>query len=626
MCGINGIVNLSGSLTRDLRPVVAAMNQGLVHRGPDDAGEFHATGVGLGFRRLSILDLSEAGHQPMCNEDGTLWLVFNGEIYNYIELRTELLAYGHAFRSRCDAEVILHGYEQWGEDCLGHFNGMWALAIWDTKRRCLFAARDRFGVKPFLYYERGGEFAFSSEINGLLAAYPLRKANLAKLHEYLAFGYRVNDGATFFDGVNELQPGHCLAVAGGRVEVRRWWTLGVAPPEAGRGVPAAAVRDLLTDAVRLRLRSDVPVALLQSGGLDSSIICAIVNDEVAAGRLGTDAVTAFTSVYPGHAFDESAKVDMLLERCPHIRAVQVQPFAGDIDEKLPEFVRAMQEPMFSATVYAHWCLMKAVREQGFKVVLNGQGADEAFAGYGRYISGYRLLDLLFSKPWRLPAEMRNIRARQAQTFGTQAAQFAKAWLGRRAAAAWRGWVTEGASRFLAPAFRAEHGNDLADSSILFGAGNLDRHLRGQLLQYGFNQILQYEDVSSMSQGVEMRSPFVDYRLMEMAFSIPVEARFSAGVTKRILREAFADRLPAAIVGEHGKIGFATPTERWFGSQRFMAYMAQMVATPEFMGRTIWDGSRLAKAMTGRATVPRDFPLWRFINTEIWLRTFAIDNA
>lgn len=626
MCGINGILLRRDIPLRDLRADIVAMNRAIAHRGPDDEGVYHEQGVGLGFRRLAILDLSPAGHQPMCNEDGTLWLVFNGEIYNYRELQVELQARGHVFRSRCDAEVILHGYEEWGDDCLQRFNGMWAFALWDSRRRRLFASRDRFGVKPFVYLERNGEFAFSSEIAGLNAAYPLRQANLAKLHDYLAYGYRTNDGQTFFDGVRELPPAHYLVVDEGRVRVQRWWSLpapGVVPVPTDA---ARELRDLLTDAVRLRLRSDVPVALLQSGGLDSSAICAVVDDELAAGRLGVDSVTAFTAVHPGHEYDESARVRALMERCPHIRLVQIEPFAGDISERLPAFVRTMQEPMFSATSYAHWRIMRAVHDQGIKVILNGQGADEAFAGYGRYITGYRLLDVMASQPWRIPAEVRDIRCRLGQGLGTQLAQVAKAILGRRAAATWRGWVTEGGTRFLSAPFRRSHGQGLRDSPVTAMPRSLDAYLRGQLLHYGFNQILHYEDLSSMSQAVEMRSPFVDYRVVTFAFSLPTQARFSEGITKRVLRDAFSDRLPPEIVHEHRKIGFATPTERWFNAPTFRAFTRELVSSPEFLGRELWDGPRLAAAMTRPESVPKDFPVWRFLNAELWLKSFQIDNA
>lgn len=632
MCGINGIVELEQRAVAPerQRARIAAMNRAIAHRGPDDEGSHFAPGVNLGFRRLAILDLSAAGHQPMLSDDGRYALVFNGEIYNHVELAAELRALGHRFASRCDAEVLLKAYQQWGAACLRRFNGMWAFAIWDARERRLFAARDRFGVKPFVYTQRGGEFVFSSEMAGLRAALPLHEANLGKLHEYLAWGYRRNDGETFFDGVHELPPAHQLVVADGRVRQERWWQLDEARPEELSRTSTAEreeqLRQTLADAVRLRLRSDVPVALLQSGGLDSSIIAVLVNEARAAAGEGAAPVSAFTAVYPGQVQDESAAVHELMRHCPQLRSVCLAPDAGEMAAQLPGFVAAMQEPVASTTVYAHWFLMRAVREQGIKVMLNGQGADEAMAGYGRYLSGYRLLDLWQSAPWRVPAEMAAVRSLTGQGLGAQLAQTAKAVLGRRAAAAWRGRFSEGSVPLLAPAFHAAHAARLPAGLMRWRADNLRTHLRRQLLVDGFNQILHYEDQSAMSQGIEMRSPFVDYRFMQLAFALPDEERFSLGITKRLLRQAFAARLPASISQQHRKIGFATPFAQWAAEPSFQKLLQSMVGSPTFRSRRIWRADALGARLLAPQAAAGSFPLWRFVNVELWLRQMEISNA
>ena len=633
MCGINGIVNAPSTRGQDSRAHITAMNAALVHRGPDDEGQYHDAGVALGFRRLAINDLSAAGHQPMSNEDGSLWLVFNGEIYNYLELIPELRARGHVFASRCDAEVVLHAYEEWGEDCVQRFNGMWAFAIWNVKTQCLFASRDRFGVKPFVYTQRGQDFIFSSEVVGLRAATPLHRANLRKLHDYLAYGSRSNDGETFFEGVFELPPAHNGVLQNGQWHMRQWWTLAQGDSSASSdniealsdAQAAQQMRRLLNDAVRLRMRSDVPVALLQSGGLDSSAICALVNDELALGP-GAQTVTAFTAVHPGHAFDESDKVRLLMQSCPHITSVALQPPTQDLAARLPAFVRALQEPQFSSTAYAHWCLMQEVHGRGIKVMLNGQGADEALAGYDRYIVGHHLLDTLFSQPLRLLQTLRDNQARLGFGLPMQLAQLAKAVLGRPSAAAWRAWCSEGAARYLGPRPRGANHQQNKAPGMQWGPGNLDAHLHHQLLHQGFNQILQYEDASAMSQSIEMRSPFVDYRVMQWAINLPMAQRFAQGVTKRVLRQAFAQRLPEAIVVEHRKIGFATPFDEWRATPTFKAFVAELVASPQFLARALWDGNRLAQALRGERAVPQGFPHWRFINAELWLREFGITNV
>ncbi|MFY7866995.1 asparagine synthase (glutamine-hydrolyzing) [Roseateles sp.] len=627
MCGINGIVDCHlASPTAGLRDAIAAMNKAIAHRGPDGEGEYLAEGVALGHRRLSILDLSPAGHQPMFNEDHSLVLVFNGEIYNYLELIPELKAAGHVFRSHSDSEVILHAYEQWGEACVSRFNGMWAFAIWDTRRRQLFMSRDRMGVKPFNYLHKGGRFVFSSEPVGILAVEPVREANLAKLNAYLAFGYRTNDGETFFDGIRELPPAHNAVLNDkGELTQRRYWSLPAQPidlPPPGERVEA--YRALLADAVRLRFRSDVPVALLQSGGLDSSAICAIVNDEIEAGRLGVNEITGYTAVHPGQACDESAAVRTLMATCPHVKSVELQPEGELLGDRLPEFVSAMQEPVQGATSYAHWGLMKAVQQQGIKVVINGQGADEALAGYSVLIAGYRLLDVIQTRPADAWAEAQAMHSRLGLGYGALVAQTAKAVLGRRAASSAKARVKEGTWDVLPDI--ASYAKALPELGMQWGGANLHQHLRSQLLDYGFNQILHYEDQSSMHRSIEIRSPFIDYRLMEFGFSLPSDELFSEGISKRILRRGFAQRLPASIVDNHRKIGFSTPFDEWAQTPGFRALLTEVVNSPEFRSRRVWDADRLAARMLDPAAVRKGFPVWRFLNAELWLRSHQITNA
>jgi asparagine synthase (glutamine-hydrolysing) len=632
MCGINGVVRPGAPAGAvPLQVLIERMNDALTHRGPDGHGVFvDDARVGLGHRRLSILDLSDAGSQPMFNEDHSMALVFNGEIYNYLELIPELRAAGHVFRSHSDTEVILHAYEEWGPECVRRFNGMWAFALWDRRTRQLFVSRDRFGVKPFYFHHTPEAFSFSSEPAGLQAAGCLNgQANLTKLHAYLAYGYRISDGSTFFEGVQELQPGHSgLVDAQGGFRSWPHWALPErgarpAPPPAER---AEAYRALLADAVRLRFRSDVPVALLQSGGLDSSAICATVNDAIEAGHLAQTEVTAFTAVYPGQPQDESAAVKDLMASCRHVRSVLLMPAGKSLGTGMEDFVRRMQEPVASSTSFVHQQLIAAIRQQGIKVVINGQGADEALAGYGRYIVGYRLLDLLQTRPAAAFAEARAMRRLMGFGFTQLAMQTAKALMGRRAASAYRARYVERASSVLDGHFHASQQARLPEVTMQRGGANLRHHLRSQLLSFGFNQILHYEDQSSMSESVEIRSPFIDYRLMELAFSLPDEALFSGGVTKRVLREAFATRLPASILHNHRKIGFATPFERWIREPSSRAMVEALVHSPEFRSRRIWNGDRLARTLLDPQAAARGFPVWRFLNAEMWMRQQGITNA
>ncbi len=625
MCGINGLVSLGAALPPDADARVASMNAAIAHRGPDGEGRWADETVALGHRRLAILDLSDAGHQPMHSSDGDLVLVFNGEIYNYLELAQQLAARGRVMRSRCDTEVILHAYAEWGDDCVRHFNGMWAFALWDRRCRRLFASRDRLGVKPFVYAQAGGVLHFSSEPAGLRAALPLCDANLGRLYEYLAYGYRRSDGESFFAGVNELLPGHNLVVEDGRLRLQRYWQL---PERDGAGPPQARavdeLRHLVADAVRLRLRSDVRVALLQSGGLDSSIIATQVDAYCA--RQNSEGMVAFTAVHPGHHYDESAAVRALLARTRHIALVEIEAPATGLSPQLPAYVAAMQEPQASPTSFTHWHLMQRIREQGIKVVINGQGADEAFAGYDVYNRGYRLLDLLLSAPSRALPEARAIVARTGGGWAPTLAQLAKAALGRRAASAWRGWLSEGGLRVLRPALRQAHGGRVPEVGMTWAAGNLDRHLRSQLLHFGFGQILSYEDFSSMSQGIEIRSPFVDYRLMEFAARLPDDLKYCDGISKWLLRQAFRRELPKGIVDAHRKIGFAQPFEQWARRPGFRALVDGIVASEAFRASRLWNPAALARQLLDPESAARGFPVWRFVVAYLWLQAHGIRNA
>lgn len=627
MCGINGIItNACPGAEPVLRERVLAMNRAIQHRGPDGSGCFAEDGVGLGHVRLAILDLSEDGAQPMFNENMSLVLVFNGEIYNYLELREELEAKGYVFRSRTDSEVILNAFEEWGEECVQHFNGMWAFGIWNRGQQRLFASRDRLGVKPLYFKAESDWFSFSSELKGIHAVRPLTMANRGKVHDYLAYGYRVNDGESFFAGVNELPPGHNLTVANGHWSISRFWSLPERASPKGwsqedREGRLDELRALVKDSIRLRFRSDVPVAVLQSGGLDSSIIATVVNDCLEKGELGGDRVLALTAHFPGSEFDEVEVVKRLFAGFSRIDLETIEIDGNQLSANLHEFVREIGEPVASPTSFAHWSLMKELRKRGIKCVINGQGADEAFAGYGKFFFGYRLLDLVFSRPWSVLGEVRALRNHLGFGYCYILAQFFKAMAGRRAAAQMRSKM-EKVNEVLSQEFRHEHAGRLLDLPMAMAPNNLDRYLRMHLEYYGFNQILHYEDHSAMSQGIEIRSPFVDYRLMEFAFSLPDEEKFAAGRTKKILRDAFRKVLPGFVVDNPLKIGFNTPSEAWLASDEMKPIFDEL-RREGLQCRTIWDATKM-KGMFGEQQAGK-FPLWRFLNVELWAREFGITN-
>ncbi|MGP8228473.1 MAG: asparagine synthase (glutamine-hydrolyzing) [Steroidobacteraceae bacterium] len=633
MCGINGILQFdapgSGAPSQDMARNVRVMNDAIGHRGPDGEGVFAKHEIALGHRRLSILDLTENGAQPMFNEDESVVIVFNGEIYNYLELIPDLLAHGHRFRSRSDTEIIIHSYEEYGPDCVKRFNGMWAFALYDFRRKLLFASRDRLGVKPFYYFKDNKQLVFSSEIKAILKIVPANQANLGKVYDYVAYGYKTSNGETFFKGVSELPPATNMIIEDGDSRLERYWDLAPSPhkfqdpPDMPR--VSEEFRSLLSDAVRLRFRSDVPVAILLSGGLDSTSIARTVDELIDDGRLNYTSVSAFSASFPGHADDESERVREFAATCRHVKLDFVYPGGGQLPELLETIAYGLGEPVASATSFAHYSLMNEIHKRGIKVVLNGQGSDEAFCGYDRFFLGYFLLDTLICTPGDVLAQARAMRRRLGYRYAYIASQFAKALLPRRLASYLRSKYQEGMLRCLAPEFISNNYRYLRNERIgVLAARNFDRYLRQNLQHYAFNQILHYEDHSSMQHSVEIRSPFIDYRLMEFAFSLPMHAKYDLGVTKKIVRQAFQGRLPESIIDNRRKIGFATPFGQWLTEPSFADYVRDILGSREFRARSIWDAEKLRKVFLKPNSHPH-FPYWRILNLELWARAYGVSG-
>lgn len=625
MCGINGILYLNGCDSEKPEQFhfvsVRKMNEAISHRGPDGEGIFIEYPIALGHRRLSIIDLSENGNQPMFNEDRSLVMVYNGEIYNYKELIPGLKAKGHRFSSNTDSEVILHAYEEYGISCVNLFNGMWAFAIYDLRKKVLFASRDRFGVKPFFYCLNEDRFIFSSEAKGIVSITGTDTADRAKVFNYLAYGYRLNDGSSFFHNIRELLPAHNLLVKEGRVMTERYWNFPDIP-ESPAG-DRQNVRDLIFDSVALRYRSDVPVSILLSGGIDSGIIASVTNELIGSGMISNFSVSSYSAVFPGFEHDESKLIRELLDSCSNIRGHFVNPDAAHLAEAFPEFAYGMGEPVFSATGFAHYLTMKEIAKKGVKVVLNGQGADEAWCGYGRYIAGYFLLDILNSKASEFTPQFRAASEKLGLTPKFLALQIFKAMISRKAASRFRSKYSERIYECLSPELVAEGAGQFENPLESDKSGRLDSYLKYNICYQGFNQILHYEDHSSMQSSVEMRSPFVDYRIMELAFSIPFRKRFYDGITKKILRESFRGMLPVSIANNHKKTGFMTPFSEWRKKGPLQELMNDILNSGEFRARSIYKSSALP--LDAGKLPSEEFPLWRLINLEYWIRAYGIKN-
>jgi asparagine synthase (glutamine-hydrolysing) len=598
MCGLCGIVELDRAPARD---TVDRWLDGLAHRGPDGRGVFADDGVCLGHLRLAILDLSDAGLQPMA--DGPLQLLHNGEIYNYVELREALRAKGHRFSTGTDSEVILAAYREWGEHCVERFNGMWAFVIWDGERRTLFASRDRLGIKPFYYRLDGARFAFASE------PWVLRQsgANLRAVRDYLEHGYLDEGDETFFAGVTRLPPAYCLTFGPGGMRSWRYWQLEQTDPPPD---PVAAVRETFLDAVRLQLRSDVPVGTCLSGGIDSSSIAVAVAHH---GHTHQETVTAY---FEDAGFDERPFARAVVERTgaePHWVSFDARDLVAD----LPAIVRAQGEPFGSTSICAGWYVMRAARQAGLTVMLDGQGGDEIFAGY-RASFGYRLSDLL--------------RAGRLSDAGTELREFTRTHGPRWAAVALATPHIPERLR-LAMRGRARGGSTLVSSDLKAAASmrngdsalfpdRLRRQLHLLLTRRGLPELLRYEDRNSMAHSLEARVPLLDHRLVELAFSLPGDELIRNGRTKSVLRRALTDLLPSEVAARRDKLGFVTPEARFMDGE-LGDLAGDVFVSQAFRERGFVDARAAADRLARhrRGDLRAGMELWRALNLELWARSF-----
>jgi asparagine synthase (glutamine-hydrolysing) len=558
MCGICGIV--SSDPAGVLPAVVAGMNEAGRHRGPDDGGLLELPWAVLGHRRLSIIDLSPAGHQPMADLTGRYWITFNGEVYNYIEIRRELERMGHTFRTRTDTEVVLESVKEWGNGAFRRFNGMWALAIVDTAEKSVLLARDRFAVKPLYYEIRPGFLSFASELKQVLHASSGRnRLNHRVAADFLLWSIQGHCDETFVEGVRSFPGGHLAEVRlddvrNGRLTPRPYWEPAVRAP-MGLAERIEEFRSVFEDSVRLRLRSDVPVAVTLSGGLDSSsLACTAAAVRSADGAAGP--LRAFTAVFPDRGYSEEGFARLVAERSGLDHQI-IRPDQQHLVEDWRTFVRCMDEPFFSLSYFANWKVYQRIRDSGVPVVLNGQGGDELLLGYPRYRPAL-LTFLARSRKWgALARELAFSSKRGNLSVGRLAAmglyfRFPGLRVRRR---------LEMMRPLVRPEFLAygrSRAGTLKAEAELPSLRELIRHeFAGQQLQH----LLHHEDRVSMHFAVEARNPFLDYRLFEIAASSPPEALLHEGWSKHLLREAMRGRLPEEIRVRTDKMGFDTPTGR-----------------------------------------------------------------
>ena len=570
--------------------------------------------VGFVNRRLAIVDLSPAGHGPMSDASGRVWITYNGEIYNHVELRAELQALGHAFLGLSDTEVILAAWVAWGPECLSRLNGMFAFAIWDGRNNELFCARDRFGVKPFYYQWDGDDFAFASEPKALvLTQSGAIRPRLAAVRDLLALDWVDHDVHTFFEGVLQLPGGHYFHMTRDAVRIERWWALD--PARRVRGRPEELAREferLFTDAVALRLRADVEVGSCLSGGIDSSSVV------TTAQRLAARPLHAFTCAYrEGPAYDERPYVQAVCESCGAESHV-VLPAGDDFWDVFDRLARAQDEPTAGPGLYSQWKVMELAHAARLKVLLDGQGGDETLAGYFRYLP-IRMRDHLVNG--RL-SEFAALLGPVSQRLGltTTLALTLEPWLPRPVVQSLRRRFGQGKDRVLGPVLRQARAADAARPSPDNGFPTaLSRQLAFDTLQRLLPSLLRYEDRNSMAFSIETRLPFLDYRLVEFAFALSDDEKLAGVTTKAIERRAMADRVPARVLERADKMGFETPTDVWLRG-RFAGAVRARLLGPGPLHEWV-DGRELRQLLEDYLEGRRDIGLqvWRWLSLDAWLR-------
>ena len=620
MCGIFGFTG-PDRLEDRAQEVLARMARATIHRGPDDEGRLLGPGIALGMRRLSIIDL-EGGAQPISNEDGTIHIVFNGEIYNYRELREDLLRRGHRFKTGSDTEVIVHLYEDHGIDCVHHLRGMFGLALWDAPRKSLLIARDRLGIKPLYYTTAGGSLVFASELKALLQHPGVeRRLDPAAVDRYLTYLY-IPSPLTIFEGIHKLPPGHRLLHGeDGDPRVERYWDLKFQAGRPGRTLDDAAeeLRAILQDSVRAHLVADVPVGALLSGGLDSSTVVALMS------RAGHRPKT-FSIGFGVKDFDE---LEYAREVARHYSTDHHQEVVEpDAAQLLPALLWHLDEPFADASAIPTYCVAKLAREH-LKVVLSGDGGDELFGGYS-WLRQSRMAERMSA----LPESVREALAFRVKGFGRGGSLLARA--GRVAqdslTSPERGFIRR-VSSWTEPMKWRCYGPELAreveDShrellALLTDPRVLDfgsRMLHADTLRYLPDDCLAKVDRMTMARGLEARVPFVDHQVAEFAARLPFEWKLHGMTTKYILKKAMADWLPEVTVRQR-KQGFSVPVGAWLRGP-LAAPVARLLGSGRFLERGLFNREGIAEMLAAHAEGREDLgqQVWGLLCLEIWCRLY-----
>ncbi len=594
--------------------------------------------LGLGHRRLAILDLTETGKQPMSCDDGRYWVTFNGEIFNFLELRRELETHGHRFRSESDTEVIGRAYQQWGADCVMHFNGMWAFAIWDVERRELFLSRDHFGIKPLFFLAQPDRFVFASELKSFLHLPDFAARENEEVMKLALF--RSGDVElvedTLLEGVKRLQGGHSMTVGPRGVKAWRWWrTLDHVPDvPPSLAEQAEAFRELFFDACRLRLRSDVPVATCLSGGVDSSaVLCALAELREQPGgtsggeRQAHDSQRAFVATFPGTPKDERQHAELAIR---HSKAVpRYRPMEWDVAvESLSRYTYDF-ENVGGSLMMPLWRIYRELRRDDVVVSLDGHGGDELLAGYEHYVSDSLQRSSLMRAPLGTMSLLRTLRPMHGPgppgygklLFDNSTAGYYARRLGDRFRHAGEGetWMGSPLDEDSISYVREDHG------AAVEALGPLDAALYSAVHDHHLPHILRNFERCSMAHGVEVRMPFLDWRVVCYSFGLPDSSKIGGGFTKRVLREAMRGTIPERLRTRRDKIGFSPPMRAWFNGG-LGNWVWEQVRSPSFVESEVWNGPVIRDFVADRHeggswSAADSDRVWPFLQAHLWRRNF-----
>ena len=608
MCGINGFNWKDEELVRK-------MNRLLKHRGPDDEGFLVTDRFSIGSVRLAIIDLSKKGRQPMCSEDGLTCIVYNGEIYNFNDIREKLLSQDQSFRSNTDTEVILKAYLQWGPSFVNQLNGMWAFAILDLKKNLLLLSRDRYGIKPLYYHSQGDVFIFSSEIKPILAAgvKPVLRKDIA--YDYLVYGIVDHTDHTFFEGIEKLPPGHNLIYDLERktIKLERYYHIRLESIKRDwerEDDLFKQVRDIFLDSVAIRMIADVPIGSCLSGGIDSSSIVCAMRESSPKSQIKT-----FSLRFPGYKLDESRYQNIIVN---HVKANGhfVSPDLEDFMKEIEDLVFFQEEPFGGPSVYGQYKVFELASRHDVTVLLDGQGADELVAGY-QYFLGYYLKGLLREKSLRRFTE-EFISAVKLQGFRSVLRELLLALMPITIK---KLLVRKGAG-FLSKEFYEKFRHRIPS---IWRANSLNDALLISLLETSLPALLRYEDKNSMRFSREARVPFLDYRLVGLLVNLPGDLKIRKGIRKYILRKSMEGLVPKEILNRRDKVGFATPEEVWLTSESFIRLFEKILNTQEFRNRGIWNVQKVReikdKLREGKARGWLLRTAWRIVNFELWAQIY-----